>query len=592
MAQAKKKKRPFSATDKAIIQAMNWNVDSPEQLRENKQNLKQKSADLMSTLGMQKIADSSGVIDKRVCDYIASISIQNASKPDIIYAALLRTILLGSWLQHKVVYHVNKATIEFIQSLHLAENLWQNALQLWGKVLSTPLYIETPGMPGMSGCFVGLHHILPPEVQPLHDSTGERCANLFVLPIGNDADYLSSMCPCGMTVAETAKSTQDNVKSDATNMYIAILTYIAYYGTMCDAMGSVLFPDFGKPYQYYDVKPIPFADSIPDFTTGSGWVAAGLCNLMGYIGRQNMQANICNALHTTDDDSGLPPLVKIDEQGICDGQEISIATLRSVLDWENCKVVYQFSMETAETLYNKHADTISLSGFCDTLRYMPHNAIVLSNSDDRSIILIFRCKAQYVTGKIYDGVVMAALNTGDSAPPIAIFTSSPNDNCLIYQEASPCYSMINTAPVLYHILTVMQKRAQKRITQDIMSCGIPDTTALVPIEERTPHKASTSQKEEMNLRYGQNICEPSFELHEVTARTVKRIPQKDAILRGGWKMIPHIRRRHPHRYWVGKGEKRHLETRWLEPMHIHGDKKDKMATVVHQIKTGQENTAS
>lgn len=50
-------------------------------------------------------------------------------------------------------------------------------------------------------------------------------------------------------------------------------------------------------------------------------------------------------------------------------------------------------------------------------------------------------------------------------------------------------------------------------------------------------------------------------------------------------MTPHTRRSHAHRYWVGKGENRHLEVRWLQDMKINACMEDggAVSTVVRKI---------
>lgn len=48
-------------------------------------------------------------------------------------------------------------------------------------------------------------------------------------------------------------------------------------------------------------------------------------------------------------------------------------------------------------------------------------------------------------------------------------------------------------------------------------------------------------------------------------------------------MSTHSRRGHYHRYWVGKGANRHLESRWVNAAVINPDKKD-MKCVVHNVK--------
>ena len=74
-------------------------------------------------------------------------------------------------------------------------------------------------------------------------------------------------------------------------------------------------------------------------------------------------------------------------------------------------------------------------------------------------------------------------------------------------------------------------------------------------------------------------------MYDLTKRTVKRVPRKEEARRSGWKMVPHTRRRHPHRYWVGRGENRHQEVRWLENIHVNKQNESTVPPVtVHEVK--------
>ena len=75
-----------------------------------------------------------------------------------------------------------------------------------------------------------------------------------------------------------------------------------------------------------------------------------------------------------------------------------------------------------------------------------------------------------------------------------------------------------------------------------MASGNPASTALLPTEIKAAHQPSGKAKPETNLRFGEAIMMPSFEINEVTVRTVKRIPQKEALQRGGWKAPAYNRR--------------------------------------------------
>lgn len=47
---------------------------------------------------------------------------------------------------------------------------------------------------------------------------------------------------------------------------------------------------------------------------------------------------------------------------------------------------------------------------------------------------------------------------------------------------------------------------------------------------------------------------------------------------------PHVRRAHYHRFWVGSGDDRHIEIRWLPPIYIHEDLKDYIKPVNPRVK--------
>lgn len=83
---------------------------------------------------------------------------------------------------------------------------------------------------------------------------------------------------------------------------------------------------------------------------------------------------------------------------------------------------------------------------------------------------------------------------------------------------------------------------------------------------------------------GYDIEGEDFVLNDITVRTVKRVTRKEAETRVGWHMRPHIRRGHPHRFWVGSGEDRHLETRILQPMQVNCSESGPDKPTIHKIK--------
>jgi len=48
-----------------------------------------------------------------------------------------------------------------------------------------------------------------------------------------------------------------------------------------------------------------------------------------------------------------------------------------------------------------------------------------------------------------------------------------------------------------------------------------------------------------------------------------------------------MRRRHPHRYWVGSGDNKHLEVRWIDEIRVNGKReRDGATTTLKQSTPG------
>ena len=53
------------------------------------------------------------------------------------------------------------------------------------------------------------------------------------------------------------------------------------------------------------------------------------------------------------------------------------------------------------------------------------------------------------------------------------------------------------------------------------------------------------------------------------------------------KCRPILRRRHPHRYWVGSGDNKHLEVRWIDEIRVNGKReRDGATTTLKQSTPG------
>lgn len=584
MAQKKKKNAILSSADRAAMIATNWTDQRAERLKDFKSSFNKEYQRLVGAIGAEK-PDQISAENKSAYQKVFDVSMKSIDDPDMSYAYIIRCLALGYWMKNKIVYRVSKETVEFIQNLHLFENLHISFSELLSKICKTPIYIEIQGIPNRMGLFMCTTTAIPPSsnaFDEIVDDPAFPC--FFCLPIDSEAARISCFKPGNAPVKEIYKTGKVNDRS--INFYYEIAVYIAYCLSMNDSIGSVFIQRPGKAYTHFDVNPIPYRDSLPDFTRSDGWIAAGLCHAFGYLNRETMKKNFQADIektnfprtviyNTTDDDTSV------------DFDEIATALVqKSVLDWEQNKIVYQYTDEVAETLSRKYFDDITLFGLPDELlRYMPYEASILLNRDTGEITMANRCKIRYQNRNIYGGVLFLAFNITTQAMEAAMLTGNPGKN-YFFRDGAMANQLIGATDVMYHILTVMRTKAQKRITKELLFQAPSEAGLLVPTEESTTHLAREKVSEDPAVRIGENILEPTCILNEVTARTVKRMPQNEALERGGWKMIPHMRRRHPHRYWVGKGSEKHLETRWLESMKINdGEKKRKQAAVIHNIKT-------
>ena len=90
-----------------------------------------------------------------------------------------------------------------------------------------------------------------------------------------------------------------------------------------------------------------------------------------------------------------------------------------------------------------------------------------------------------------------------------------------------------------------------------------------------------------HYRNGYDIDLDQIRLLDVTTRAVKNTTRKARMSRYGWRMPTHVRQAHKHRFWVGSGENRHLEERWVDTMIINKDNESN--GVIHKVCKTNEN---
>lgn len=499
---------------------------------------------------------------------------------DSQYMFFSKTLLLGYWTNHKVVYRIPKETIQFITEKFEIRYSNLNINRVVNKLCKEPIYVEIDG-----GCnyFCGVSSF------PYHKLGNITEGNLPLVSIMIDKNqsYRHVSRFENTSVRDYFDSIQDgSANADPRfDILVKVLTYISYVKDMKDALGNTLMPNTSKPYPYMTVRPNPFEDCIPDLKNPEGWIPVGLCNAVHYLSRQNM----LNAFRLSVGGKKFTDNIFefADSEALTiDDEHIERFLQWLTLQWESCKVVYRYESETVEKLSRKY-DAADIGEDAELLKYIPYPVIALSNPGIGQVSLVCTCRFKLPDQQLYNGVIIYC-----SIEQEDVFCFLPSGVPAEYRNAyirssSQRYNAAAYDAVLatMHILKVMQQKALKNIAKGLLNQGNPVSTALLPVEEYEPHTAKDKNDDSPAVYEGYDIAGEDFILNDITVRTVKRVPRKDAETRIGWHVRPHVRRGHPHRFWVGSGEERHLEVRILKPMQVNcfDDGPDK--PTIHELKS-------
>ena len=589
MAKKKRRANSLSRMDKALMQAYQYKNQTPDGFKIMVADCKNKYAELVEHLGVVKRPSDEIQYSQEGRRYVSEL--QENTGDELRTLTMLRDFILGYWVKHKIAYRVPKETVDFIENEFKVEYLKVPIKELLETALQEPIYIELDTAVGPQEMFAGAGPFLLDVL-----SKGQRDCALMLSFLTNDEadqDYIrilgtnadDSVCQH----IESLRNEKDEntggegrFESDAYIRMLKILIYIGFVAARKDCYGTVIIEDMSKAYKAFKLLPIPYKDSIPDLSVRGGWISAGLCHHMGYLDRNHMRKD----LEETVAGSGMDSrhlFVRHAGDRVNSDEVVQFAS-RMILDWEYEKTVYQYEDSTAEKLWDKYAEEVCLDGISNELmQYMPYETVVLSSVDTGQISLISQCSMQNTAGKVKDSLFVCVI--GNGAPETTIVEA----DCPVQETYS-----LTTHPVrrlnltlyvlviLYHVLKVMQQKALKRALRPESEPLPPDTMALVPVGM----KARVEAREHPNiaLYHGYAVEEEPLRLMDVTLRTVKTVPYKQAVARMGWKMRPHVRRAHVHHYWVGHGDDKHLIERHLERMRINCGNGKVQPTTIHEIR--------
>lgn len=584
MAKGKKKKgASLSSINKAVAAAGSFPSIQPAEFKKTLAEFKEQTYERMEFLGLRDDITRPPKATKENIGFLEEICTNSDSETSLRYIAMLRDFTLAKWLDNRIAYTIQPETFKYMDEVLHIDKMPFILTDLFMECCNPPIYVEFPKGSQIQGVFCGLtrmpNHEVPSGMLNGFGLEEPILVCIVLLENGEPKVYLQ-LQQCSV-YDFFYDPTYVKTKSPDMGPLIKALAYIAYVKNKQDSEGTVLIPISRRDAACWAVYPIPYADCALDFSNRDYWVVSGLAPDLGFLSRGHMIDTIRSSLDKN------PEFMDM-SLGIDDplGREYcQYQTQRMVLEWEQCRTVYQYDGETAKALRNKYLEELMLNGFPKhLLKFLPHKTIILHAKDIGITYLTSTCKIQSVSGI---GILSSAIGNGNITMQITPAVQPGNTDIETESSDTVDNDLYDSLCALYHILTVFERRTIKRLARSQIASGNPESSDMVPYAMPAKTKTSESEAHErpyQNCHSGEIIEDVPVEIFDLTSRTVKRSPEAEKKARAGFKMRPHERRRHPHRYWVGHGEDKHLETRWLEPMRIHAKDKTPHATTIHELR--------
>lgn len=563
----KKKNTPLSSVMKAFALAGNFPSKSPSEFRAMLPDYKQRYQSYLDGLQIEtpfsKVTRNSAnqaTLDKLL-----------AKENFTLFTGVTRDLILGYWLSNKVVYKVPAETLRFLEDDFKIEDIPGDANEFIKQVCEKPIYVELPNDAPINGFFCGCTYLFSEKVGGLKENSD---VPVFTVCLIEDTEshmiiHRSPRATIKFCIEDTkTEEPYKNVRA----LIFKLIAYLAYISDKSDAPGSVLLQG-NEPYPCYAVLPIPFKDSLVDFTSPIGWIQSGMCNHFGYLSRQNMVTDFVAFLKE-----------KSPSDFILNFGETRLEALmpllnRAVLAWEEHKVVYQYTSDISRTTAERYYEEFLSNGIpSELLDYIPHQTIVLANSDTGDLSILSVCKVN--PGPL--GVFYVVFHRDDYFISILPFDTSPRGKweCDVDSIPAAFYSLFT----YIHILKILERKTSKKELGNLYHDEPSDSS--LPTQPRIK-PLDYIPKEAPILRVGGDIAGDTsllltvpVDVYNITARTVKKMARKEVASRCGFRMSPHIRQAHPHNYWVGRGKDKHLEVRYLKSVKVNAGKQDFMPTTV------------
>ena len=559
-----KKGKAISSLDKALGRIMGIESQSPIEFRKKLENFKAQYREYSQALGLTGNPSEVPNVPKESLQFYYDICQEDRMQD---YICLVRTLLAGYWNTHRIVYSFSQETIDFLEKELRVQDFSISICALQKSAANEPILIELPsGYPVQKIFFGRVSFFNEAATKNFTRGTMDFC--LFSSLIRkNDAAVLISAAD-DMPVWKTMQKDLEGIEGceEDVQLMTKLVAYIGYMKGMQDTKDSVFEKETIKNGIRYKVLPAHTESPTADETTTNGWIRAGLARVMGYYDRSNMIRDFYRDVS------------QVEQPFVNDTLDSATNFIeRMVLSWETSRNLYGFKNEFALSLSIPWLEGTLFTGISsDLLDYMPYNVMAIYPTESSSFLvsLVSRCTLEGGA----PGIFVAVFGQSDESHVISCFREGEP---LVEGTLKEALGKIDTDTAIVlcifkHILTILQRKALRRMNSSrqpaLLSPRLPEKGLPAPVVPI--------------IRQGGDVSDIiPIAMYDLTKRAVKRVARQEAVRRSGWKMTPHTRRRHPHRYWVGRGENRHQEIRWLENIHVNKQSEDAVpAVTVHEVK--------
>ena len=217
--------------------------------------------------------------------------------------------------------------------------------------------------------------------------------------------------------------------------------------------------------------------------------------------------------------------------------------------WMEHTTLFSVSSAMMDTLQKRYDGSIDKQPWANHLQYIPMNEFIIHYPDAGASFMISKQDKMHIS--IYPMLTGSIIHK-----PYMLLAI---DGCGKDKTIRRCFH------AMMHIASYYKRRQEKQAEINLKNKQETTTSLAKPIE------AQKTNPDVHKISNGYDISLNNLNVFNVSTKSVKRLTHKEAQT-VGWVMPTHVRRGHIHRYWVGSGESKHLEERYVEAVVVNKDK--------------------